>query len=189
MESSLFLSPVSRETTDLQGVGLEEEKQQGTERTLRWGGHPLVALPRALMGAAPGPVTSLCHGIPASPTDGPVTPPAVQKRAEQPEAQGPPCPDVWWGGLHALWAPARRPLWPAALEQTLVFGLNARTKPGRPADTGHLWDQPDSAPPSPETGQRQSTGGQLNLNGTQVYTGIRLVGRWDSPGLLLWRSG
>ena len=79
---------------------------------------------------------------------------------ESREARGPeaPLPGRLAGRTPHAASSARRPLWPVALEQTLVFGLNARTKPGRPADTGHLWGQPDSSPPSPERGQQQSPG-------------------------------
>ena len=38
-------------------------------------------------------------------------------------------------------------------------------------------------------GQWQSPTGQLNLNGAQVCEGTELMGSWDSPGLLPWRSG
>ena len=44
-------------------------------------------------------------------------------------------------------------------------------------------------PPPPEMGQWQSPTGQLNLNGAQVCKGTELMGSWDSPGLLPWRSG
>ena len=139
-------------------------------------------------GAAPCPVTSLCCGIQASPTDGPVTPLLSRREQRSPRPRGPLARTfggedstrckLLQGALCGQW------LWNKLLCLASMPGQSQEDQQTRGtsgvSQTAHLL---------PQRGGNSRAQGQMNLNGTQVYTGIQLVRRWDSAGLPPRRMG